>query len=141
MTFTPMTYASAVAEHHRLRKSRRRFWFSVAAALAFILAAGCAGGTTDSPVQPNPPAPAVSTQAALPAIDGLYFLLPGTYRTTERARTPACRWARLRDFSGERTSTVAYGWVEVGTRGQLVVKRDDAAVELTGGCVWNRVAK
>lgn len=155
MTFTTTTYASAIAEQHRQRHARRRFFIAAALAAAFILAvgcAGCAGGATGSgPADPNPPAvvvqgtaqPAESKPAGVG--DGQHAvgvdIKPGTYVTTVPAGGLGCYWARVKDFSGELNSIIANGNIPVDGRGRVDVKASDKGVEFMGGCTWKRVSK
>ena len=130
MTFTTMTYASAVAEEHRQRKSRRRFWIGVLLALAFIAAVACGTPAPEStPVQPNPPAAAdnddvsaVEPEKPAGVGDGQHAvgvdIKPGEYVTTVPASGLGCYWARVKDFSGELNSIIANGNLEVGARGR-----------------------
>lgn len=156
MVFNTSTYASEHAEAHRVGRTRRRFWYSVAAALALIVAVGCGGGTTGSS-DPDTAAPPAAGQDATSKTDkaaegkpagigdGQYEvgseIQVGDYRTTVPADSFGCYWARVHDFDGELQSIIANGNLQAGARGRITVKKTDAGVEFTGGCTWKRVSK
>lgn len=151
MTFTTMTCASAIAEEHRTRQTRRRFWIGVLLALAFITAVACGTPAPEStPVQPNPPAAEQDAPAAEPEKpagvgDGQHAvgvdIKPGEYVTTDEAGPWGCYWARVHSFDGELQSIIANKNVSPGARGRVQVEKSDKGVEFTGGCTWKRVTK
>lgn len=132
---------------------RRRIWpwlLGGAAAIVLVVAivaphqdsttANAAGPVTTTGV------PASSTPAAPEGIsDGTHEvgtdIAPGKYKTTgpdPSSIIPSCYWARLKNTDGSFDSIITNG----NTRGPatLTVKATDAAVELTGGCVWTKAS-
>ncbi|GJF06567.1 hypothetical protein [Pseudonocardia sp. D17] len=133
---------------------RRRIWpwlLGGAAAIVLVVAivaphqTGTATASSAGPVTTTG-VPASSTPAAPEGIsDGTHEvgtdIAPGKYKTTgpdPSSIIPSCYWARLKNTDGSFDSIITNG----NTRGPatLTVKASDAAVELTGGCVWTKAS-
>lgn len=148
MTFTTTTYGSEHAEAYRSGRSRRRFWYAVAAALAFIVAVGCGAGTPADPRTGTPPPAGVDADPTTKPAgigDGQHEvgtdIKLGEYTTTVPASSLGCYWARVNNFDGELQSIISNGNLDPGARGRIVVKKTDQGVEFSGGCTWKRASK